>query len=316
MRLAFLSDNDTQCNEAGAPGIPLWIALLIWLLLTIIIVVQATRWAVTYRWPMVEELIMEARVQERSSGQEKSRQLLQSLVPLLADLHFQVLQLDVQGARVAALAGMHTDWQDKAQPESSDMLALSAPSVDEMRREVDFITRQIELRSDEMSMVEFFLLEQRLRARSSPLYVLPVAAQSRITSGFGLRLDPFTSRRAMHNGIDFEALEGTPVFAVADGMVSRVVLLPNYGNLVEVNHRDGQTTRYAHLQQSLVRSGQFVRRGELIAKVGNTGRSTGPHLHFEVLELGIQRNPLSFFLNRVAGSLSSGSPLAYPSMGK
>jgi murein DD-endopeptidase MepM/ murein hydrolase activator NlpD len=113
-------------------------------------------------------------------------------------------------------------------------------------------------------------------------------------SGFGWRVDPFVGVGAMHEGIDFVADIGTPVVAAAGGVVIWADKHPQYGNLVEIDHGNDFTTRYAHLSKILIKDGQVVKRGQNIALSGNTGRSTGPHLHFEVRLNGVAQNPLRF----------------------
>ncbi|PZU11803.1 M23 family metallopeptidase [Sphingomonas sp.] len=114
------------------------------------------------------------------------------------------------------------------------------------------------------------------------------------TSGYGVRSDPFRGSAAMHAGIDLAAPQGTAVYATADGIVDRAEWSNGYGNLVEVAHGKGVQTRFGHLSRILVKAGQLVHRGDLIALVGSTGRSTGPHLHYEVRIDGHAVNPVPF----------------------
>ncbi|MGF1549787.1 MAG: M23 family metallopeptidase [Sphingomonadaceae bacterium] len=114
------------------------------------------------------------------------------------------------------------------------------------------------------------------------------------TSGFGVRSDPFRRRAAMHAGIDLAGPVGTPIYATADGIVGRSQYAGGYGNLVEINHGKGIQTRYGHLSKRLVQPGQRVRRGQLIGRMGSTGRSTGSHLHYEVRLDGKAVNPVPF----------------------
>ena len=288
--------------EAAYLALPLWLVLLLWGALTAPMLLAAAHWAPPLATEAEAEIAAKARQQGAAQAEKSAAEALSKLLPQLADLHFQVLQLDLQNGRLATLVGMPHEGGEPQLPERSGMLALRENNVDALRREVDFITRQLELKTDAMSMVELYLIDQHLRLRAQTEYVLPVPPGSRISSGFGLRPDPFTGERRMHQGIDFEAQEGTPVLSVADGLVTRVAALSDYGNLIEISHRNGRTSRYAHLKMALVRSGQVVRRGEAIGQVGNSGRSTGPHLHFESLELGIQHNPLSFFVRPTAAT--------------
>lgn len=114
------------------------------------------------------------------------------------------------------------------------------------------------------------------------------------TSGYGVRSDPFRGQAAMHAGIDLAAPTGTAVYATADGMVERAQWEGGYGNMVQVDHGKGLATRFGHLSRILVHPGQTVHRGDLIALVGSTGRSTGPHLHYEVRIDGHAVNPVPF----------------------
>jgi murein DD-endopeptidase MepM/ murein hydrolase activator NlpD len=116
----------------------------------------------------------------------------------------------------------------------------------------------------------------------------------RYTSGFGVRIDPFNHRASLHPGLDMAAPTGTPVYATADGMISRAEPAGGYGNLVQIEHGKGLETRYGHLSRILVHDGQAVHRGDLIALVGSTGRSTGSHLHYEVRIDGHPVNPMPF----------------------
>lgn len=120
---------------------------------------------------------------------------------------------------------------------------------------------------------------------------IPVGGDYRVTSGWGMRVDPFTGTLARHEGLDFTAASGTPILAAADGVVTRSGWEDTYGNIVEVTHAEGFVTRYAHISKRRVEEGQRVQRGQHIADVGSTGRSTGPHLHFEVFRHGRVLDP-------------------------
>jgi len=122
---------------------------------------------------------------------------------------------------------------------------------------------------------------------------IPIQSDFRFASGFGLRNDPFTGQIAMHEGIDFAAETGTPVVAPAKGQVVRSEWDPTYGNVIEIKHAENFLTRYAHLSKRLVTENTAVQTGTHIGNVGSTGRSTGPHLHYEIFQNGKVLNPLS-----------------------
>ncbi|MEK0434488.1 MAG: hypothetical protein RL369_537 [Pseudomonadota bacterium] len=126
---------------------------------------------------------------------------------------------------------------------------------------------------------------------------VPIGGDYRVTSGFGMRVDPFTHTLARHEGLDFTAMHGTPIIAAADGTVTRSGWEDTYGNIVEIAHAEGFMTRYAHISKRHVTEGQKVKRGQHIADVGSTGRSTGPHLHYEVFRHGHVLNPVQVLPN-------------------
>ena len=126
---------------------------------------------------------------------------------------------------------------------------------------------------------------------------VPISGNYRVTSGFGMRVDPFTHTLARHEGLDFTAMLGTPIVAAADGTVTRSGWEDTYGNIVEITHAEGFMTRYAHISKRHVTEGQRVKRGQHIADVGSTGRSTGPHLHYEVFRHGHVMNPVQVLPN-------------------
>lgn len=144
-------------------------------------------------------------------------------------------------------------------------------------------------------LMELFTRASELRALANRMPIaMPMISGYTLTSGFGARRDPFTGRVAGHEGLDFAAERRTPVYAPAAGVVTRAGRLGAYGNMVEIDHGLGLTTRYAHLHFVSVEEGDIVTHGDRLGGVGNTGRSTGPHLHYEVLVDGVPRDPMNF----------------------
>jgi murein DD-endopeptidase MepM/ murein hydrolase activator NlpD len=155
--------------------------------------------------------------------------------------------------------------------------------------DLDQLTNQ---RVDLLTVVESRLFDQRMKK-------LMVPTQQPVTVGhlgslFGWRIDPFTGRSALHTGLDFQADPGTPILAAAGGVVVTQEFHPAYGNMVEIDHGSDLITRYAHASRVYVKTGDIIKRGQKIADVGTTGRSTGPHLHFEVLVQGVPQDPQKF----------------------
>ena len=145
---------------------------------------------------------------------------------------------------------------------------------------------------DLMTVMESRLFDQKIKRMMVPTQQ-PVVSGN-LGSVFGWRIDPFTGRSALHTGLDFPSAPGTPILAAAGGVVVTQEYHGEYGNMVEIDHGKDLTTRYAHASKILVKAGQMVKRGQRIAEVGSTGRSTGPHLHFEVRIRGLAQNPDRF----------------------
>ncbi|HXA46618.1 MAG TPA: M23 family metallopeptidase, partial [Burkholderiaceae bacterium] len=146
--------------------------------------------------------------------------------------------------------------------------------------------------SDYMNVVETTLMNFKVKSKLLPT-IHPVNV-SYNASGFGWRIDPFTGRSAFHEGIDFPSPIGTPIVAAAGGVVIASEYHHEYGNMLEIDHGNDIVTRYAHTSRILVKVGDIVRRGQHVADIGSTGRSTGAHLHFEVLVRGMQQDPHKF----------------------
>ncbi len=154
-------------------------------------------------------------------------------------------------------------------------------------------------RASDCQQKEFETILKRMKEKQNILASTPsiLPVQGRISSRFGYRLSPFTGRREMHKGLDIAAPKGDPIFASADGVVSFVGQKVFLGKTLVVDHGHGISTRYAHCDKVMKKSGDTVRRNEIIARVGNTGRSTGPHLHYEVRLSGVQVNPEKYIMD-------------------
>lgn len=232
--------------------------------------------------------------QQTHQAQQFLNNNLQLMATRLGELQAQVLHLDTLGDRLAGIAGIKREAPPASKPVAGQGGAfVPAPlGADELQREIDRLSREVDVRSDELAVLESRFLEKRVKERLMPT-TLPVK-EAFLGSPFGHRSDPIVGQRAMHEGIDFNAETGTPVVAAADGVVLSAGWQSDFGNMIEVDHGDGLTTRYAHLSRMNAKAGSLVKRGERIGAVGSTGRSTGSHLHFEVRMLGVAQNPASF----------------------
>lgn len=154
-------------------------------------------------------------------------------------------------------------------------------------------TPELEASSDRIGEL-LARMRDSMQALSDKPWAPVIGGEARLTSGYGMRRDPFTGRQRFHHGIDLAAPVGTPILAPRDGRVVFSGWRPGYGNLVEIRHEDGSVTRYGHNSKNSVQRGERVQAGAEIAQVGSTGRSTGPHVHFEVRREGRSVNPMPF----------------------
>lgn len=231
--------------------------------------------------------------------QAYERSSLDALAVKLGEMQARVQRLDALGGRLVKLTGMKSaDFQfDQPPAQGGPLLTLSGQPMTEasLTQQLDKLTHVLEDRSDKLMALQTLLLQNQLSKgllpSTSPL------EEGVYTSNFGWRVDPFTGQSAMHEGVDFMAEPGTAIHASAGGVVVFSDTHPQYGNMVEVDHGNDIVTRYAHASKLLVKVGQVVRRGDKIAEVGSTGRSTGNHLHFEVRYKGNAQNPARFLQN-------------------
>jgi len=223
---------------------------------------------------------------------------LDALALQMGEIQARIMQLDAQSDRLAKLAGVKEKDQKKdiakKLPPGRGGPEINAQPVTEaqLQAKIAELMTEIELRSDRLSVFEAKLLQQKIQKNMLPSSS-PIAVGYN-SSSFGWRADPFTGKTAFHEGLDFTANTGTPIYAAAGGIVTTAVQTPDYGKLVKIDHGSGLESRYAHTSQILVKVGDVVKQGQLIAKVGNTGRSTGAHLHFEVRLNGEPLDPRKY----------------------
>jgi murein DD-endopeptidase MepM/ murein hydrolase activator NlpD len=240
-------------------------------------------------------------LQQQRTQLAATRELVENntsaLARRVAQLHAHVMRLDAAGSRLTEIAGLDKGEFDFSReppvggPEAD--AATGGPavpvSVDEVLTSLDAFEKQLSDRERQMRVLEDLLLASRLQKEVRPSG-WPVE-NGWVSSLFGMRMDPFTGLRAFHAGVDFAARQGSNVLSVAAGIISDVGERFGYGLLVEINHGNGYVTRYGHNSTALVAVGDRVRKGQAISLVGDSGRSTGPHVHFEVLLNGRTVNP-------------------------
>lgn len=274
---------------------PRHVAATLFVLLALVLSTSALlSWlSVHLRLPLVEDLLATRQLQETQKTRDHLDNNLQLMATRLGELQAQVLQLDVLGDRLSGAAGIKHERPADTLKAAQGGPYLPAPmNATELQREIERLSTAVDQRSDDLAYLEIKLLEKRVRDRLLPT-ALPVK-DAYLGSPFGHREDPIAGLRAMHEGIDFNAETGTPVVAAADGVVLSASYHPDFGNVIDIDHGDGLTSRYAHLSRMDIKPASLVKRGERIGAVGTTGRSTGSHLHFEVRMLGVAQNPALF----------------------
>lgn len=233
-------------------------------------------------------LIAEAKAEQRAH--------LDALALKIAELQAHMMRLDALGDRLVDAGNLDRDEFDFTNPPPQggidDTLPGENVSAAELTTDMAHIAAALADREVKLAALEHVLMNRDLMAEVRPSG-RPVE-KGWMSSGFGKRTDPFKGKRSFHRGLDFAGKRGSNVVAVASGVVVRSELASGFGNLVEIKHADGYSTLYAHNKENKVKVGQVVSKGETIALLGSTGRSSGPHVHFEVHRNGKVIDPLRY----------------------
>ncbi len=277
------------CMAAGALAVALVVAgCLLYLI--------GFKIAVEVRPELVRSLggvTTEAEQQRMESVYRERLSRLQVALNATAQEIRQLQQLKNRFMELATPASLREKGSVKEDGKGGPLLPTSrndAPREQPLVHSMDSAMHDIDEFSKVVSLMRQDWSKQLVWLQTLPTGV-PIGGDFRVTSGWGMRIDPFTGQLARHEGLDFTAASGTAILAAADGVVTRSGWEATYGNIVEVTHAEGFMTRYAHISQRRVTEGQRVKRGQHIADVGSTGRSTGPHLHYEVFRHGHVLNP-------------------------
>ena len=263
-------------------------------------------------WPVVSQIVRLVVRDEIEQRDRFVRENLDTMARRVGEMQAKMIRLESVGERVSGLVGLKPEElrakEDDAKaagaakaggPQGGPYLPLHSPSMEALLDVVAQLDAQADLKSDVFAFIESRLSERRLQQLTVPS-IAPVDGP--VGSGFGFRHDPFTGRAALHSGLDFPAESGTPIHAAAGGVVLSAEGSGAYGQMIEIDHGNGLVTRYAHTSRMQVTPGEVVKRGQQIGLVGSTGRSTGPHLHFEVLLDGAHQNPAQFLTRAGSGA--------------
>ncbi len=251
-------------------------------------------------WPVVSQLVRWVVRDEFAQRDRFMRENLDAMAEKVGEMQAKLVKLESASERVSGLIGVKTDMIKSAprgDGKGGPFVPLSRPSLSQLTNTLDGLDELTEQSLDLYTLLESQLLESRLQSLLIPS-TAPVDGP--VGSGFGFRRDPFSGRAALHTGLDFPTTVGVPVVAAAGGVLVTQEWHAQYGRMLEIDHGNGLLTRYAHLSRWLGKIGDIVQRGQTIGAVGSTGRSTGPHLHFEVLLQGVPQNPAKFLARAVS----------------
>ncbi len=240
-------------------------------------------------------LLLDEQRQEWLATRRQTQEHLDALALKLGEMQSRLLRLDALGERLTKLGKLDPEefnFREVPPRGGVDLRSSQSMELEEMVKEMHTLARTIEDRELKLNVLEDLIMTRELEKETRPSGY-PVK-KGWISSNYGYRKDPFTGRKVFHRGVDISSKRGSDVVAVASGIVSFAGKKSGFGNTIELIHGDGFITRYAHNQDILVKVGDSIAKGQVIAKVGSSGRSTGPHLHFEVSQYGRSLNPQKY----------------------
>ncbi|VAW62505.1 Peptidase, M23/M37 family [hydrothermal vent metagenome] len=246
----------------------------------------------------VSAIQQEIKLQRQLINQTRfnARADLDALAARLGEIQAHAMRLNALGQKLVTIAKL-----DRGEFNFDEMPGLGGPDEPGLQEmdfgsEIDAVIAELEDREQQLSVLEGILMSSHMQVEVFPAG-RPIK-RGWISSYYGTRTNPFTGKLQFHKGMDFAAKSGSDVLAVAGGVVTWSSKRYGYGNLVEINHGNGYITRYGHNKTNLVGVGDTVKKGQIISLMGSTGRSTGPHVHFEVIKNGRQINPKKFVQRR------------------
>ena len=243
-------------------------------------------------WPFIGAFVKLMVKDEFEQRDRFVRENLDVMARRLGEMQAKLVQLEALGERVSGLAGVSPSEIKSSMGSGGALVGSRSLTMEELQATLADLDKLTDQRVDLMTLMESRLFDQKIRKLMVPTQRPVIGAA--LGSSFGWRIDPVNAQSALHTGLDFTASQGTPILAAAGGVVVAQEYHSAYGNMVEIDHGNDLITRYAHASRVLVKKGDLVKRGQKIAEVGSTGRSTGAHLHFEVLVQGVFQDPQKF----------------------
>jgi len=243
-------------------------------------------------WPIIAPMVKLVTQDDFEQRDRFLRENLDLMARHLGELQAKLTQLESLGERVSGLAGVKAPAHPVPPGLGGALIAARELSIEEVQAAMAGLDQLATLHTENLSGLESQLFDLKMKRLMTPTQK-PVL-ESEVGSPFGWRIDPISGRSALHTGLDFAAAVGTPVLAAAGGVVVAQEYHPDYGHMIEIDHANELITRYAHSSKVFVKKGDLIRRGQKIAEVGNSGRTTGAHLHFEVWVRGVPQDPQKF----------------------
>lgn len=304
MNIIFVSNNMAKAKTLST----LQVALIALLLASLPVVVMLLLIVPQESTTQQEEKSLISSKLKLAFGINNPQKHLDAYALQLGELQARIMRLDAQSERLAKLAGEKKSVSAKVVPASPKLgnsvgkvdtagrggpLVLNSPVTElDLRQKIIETMAKIDFDTDYLSDIEAKLLQQGVLKDMLP-NSSPINAAFN-SSSYGWRIDPFNGNKAFHEGLDFSAAEGTPIYAAAGGIVTTAERTADYGNIVKVDHGSGLETRYAHASKLMVKVGDRVEKGQIVALVGTTGRSTGAHLHYEIRLNGNALDPRKY----------------------
>ena len=288
MNIIFVSDNLSKGRSIALRRNHVIMLILGWAFLPILIAIGLHYFTLSHSGVPAQ--------QNQALNRSYLQENLNTMGARLGQLQAKLLRLDALGGRLAKHFGLpEQEFNFHQQPGQGGPVPSAAQfqlNQQQLEHELVRFEQQLEARSDSLGVLEALTLREQVKQSAFPS-MQPVGT-GWFSSNYGWRIDPFTGKQALHEGVDFTAETGAPIKAAAGGVVVYSDYHPQYGNMLEIDHGNGLVSRYAHASKRLAKVGDIVLQGQKIAEVGSTGRSTGPHLHFEVLSNGAPQNPARY----------------------
>lgn len=300
MNIILISSRLGQAKSLTLTRYHIFMGLLLLLVIVVFFAITLNRFAGEVvdkiNHPMLSAVLQNSESKRNIKIQEHLNKNLDFMAAKVGKMQVQLFRLNELGRRLVDLYGI--DPQELSFDQLPGQGGVDREihernlSLDELNQTLHLVARSLRDRADKLTVLDSLLLGDRIEQEMLPS-TMPLET-GWFSSDFGMRIDPFTGKKSFHEGVDFPAKPGTPIKAAAGGVVVLSAYQPGYGNMVAIDHGNALVSRYAHASRLLVNVGQVVLKGQKIAEIGSTGRSTGPHLHFEIRHNDIPLNPSRF----------------------